>query len=225
MIFRFDLSVPSTVLFLALTCIDVLITLGGMLWRQRIMHPANQKEQVVVARSPWLLIGAGVITGAATLICALTPDNNPGQAGFTAFNEAVLVAIVGGVVLVVGITYALRIWIGSDQGLTHYFLMIVQTNIPWASVDWVYVKRMTTQIRYYGFINGRKSVREMVVVEAGPKFKIEIPLDKPGISNRLRGSGPLIQMVERHATNALVGFQMEAFVMQRRMAATRVPVR
>ncbi len=225
MIFRFDLSVPSTVLFLALASIVLLITCGGVLWRQRIMEPAKRQGQVVVARSPWLLISAGVITFAATILCALTPDSNPGQVGYAVFTDTVVVAIVGGVVLLIGITYALRIWIANDQGLTHYLLMLVQTNIPWASVDWVYVKRATTQYRYYGFINGNKSVREMLVVEAGPKFTIEIPLDKKGIANRLRGSGPLIQMVERHATNALVGFQMEAFVMQRRMAAERVPVR
>jgi len=206
--YQFDLSAPTTIPFLTIAGLVVVLIILQLGWRCRLYLLERSEKAVVVGVFPrrdllLLLWALEMIVAGAALTAALTPsaDSWGSVAGW-------VVSISGGIF----VPSLLNLWgagvaIADTTGLRRAYLGITLTRLRWKEIDWVYRSarsRAATSIRQEGmyWVTRHYSKTFSVFGVAGPKKRVEVSSDMRGFQ---RGSLKLLKMLQHQAPHVVIG--------------------
>lgn len=197
------LSLQDTWLFplvALLALVFAVITLIGTSVAQRAHRAPGT---VLFRRSIWPLLVPTLIVVA----CGIVPL-------FVAVDTTLLalVLIFALIFYVSGIVVAPLFFVADQTGLTRQILFVKKT-LAWQEIDWIYGSQTTTSYKAYGLVKVGQTSEQKLVVEAGPKKRMQIPLRVPMM--RVRPDA-LLQAIQERANGALFGYDQRARVHQRR---------
>ncbi len=196
-----------TIGMLAAAIIALAVTLGLTFWSSSLRRAHAGPDVLTFARSPILFVIFGVGTAIALAAAGVFSANT----NVLAFGIAI--GFVGVILALMYLAPTFRFFVADAKGLTTQWFLLRKTLL-WPEIDWVYSSRKIITNRAYG-IPVSKSTREFLLVTAGPRQSIAVPLKDTYF--RLPGAPrTFTRTIEQRASNALVGFDKVALVQQRR---------
>jgi hypothetical protein len=188
------------------------LVLGGLAlgWAAALQSRYTMPGTVIFRRPRWLLVVstlALVICGALPLFVLITRDS---------IAAILLPALFALLFYASGLVNVVLFFVADQSGLTRHILFLKKT-LPWHTIDWVYGAQTTTNHKAYGLVTVAKTTEQKLIVEAGPKARLSIPLRDPFIRTR---PGPLIEAIQERASGALLGYDQWQEVKKRRVAGT-----
>jgi hypothetical protein len=191
----------------------LVLTFGPLLWSIASRRAYQGPQILIFARKPTFYTICGVVAAGGAALVGLTDDTNSQAWG-------IIAASVG---LIVGLMYfsaSFRFYVVDEQALTTRLLW-ARRALPWQEVDWAYPSSRTTRYRVNGIVPAGSSTREWLVVVAGPKRVISVPIRDTYL--RLRGAPETFtRAITQRATIALFGYDQLPLVRQRRAALAPV---
>lgn len=199
--------VLDPIVAIALAVAVLVVAFGLLGWSAAARRAAAGPEMVIFARSPWqLLVGAIIV---AVCLASLGFVDTQRDSGLLV--AAILVGLFALVFAGQFLAPALVFWVADHTGLTRQVLTF-KTTLPWHTIDWVYPAQQTTTYRTYGIKTGQSSVQSLII-EAGPKARLKLTLRAWLVGGDSR---PLVEAIQRRATDALFGYDKFQAVRQRR---------
>jgi hypothetical protein len=191
--------------WVALALAVALVTAGLLGWNVSARRAYAASKAVIFARSPWPLVLPAVVLVACTLVAAFIaiPPDDVALVFLPAFFAAIF--------YVAGVVGSLTLYVADSTGLT-WQLLSIRLTMAWQTIDWIYSEQRAAIYNLYGIRLG-PAQEQALVVEAGPRRRIRIPLQVPVIGAR---PDALVDSIRRHATAAVVGFDQRRIVEQRR---------
>jgi hypothetical protein len=184
------------------------LVMGGLAlgWASALQSRCNTPGTIIFLRPRWLLIASTFVL----MICSALPLFVP----ITSDNIAVVLlpALFALLFYASGLVNVLLFFVADQSGLTRHILFLKKT-LPWHAIDWVYGAQTTTSHKAYGLVAVAKTTEQKLIVEAGPRQRLSIPLRDPFIRTK---PGPLIEAIQERASNALWGYDQWNEVRKRR---------
>ncbi len=208
-------SLADTWFFPALGLAALVLAALALGWSAALQSRYTMPGTVIFRRPRWLLIVSAlvlVICGALPLFVLITSDS---------IAAVLLPAIFALIFYASGLVNVVLFFVADQSGLTRHILFLKKT-LPWHTIDWVYGAQTTTSHKAYGLVTVAKTTEQKLIVEAGPKQRLSIPLRDPLIRTQ---PGPLIEAIQERASNALLGYDQWNEVRKRRLADGMPPPR
>lgn len=215
----FDPSAGGTLPFLAIAVLVPAVTLILIVWRTSEIRALRETGAIVANRRVYSIIVTMLITTPGALAVALIPDYHVSHEANNAWTVGFLAFLFGGIFWVLLTLTNLEYWAATPDMLVNRNLWRFK-RLSWSEIDWVYPMQTTTQIRYYGVIPAGRYTTMSIICEAGPHQKITIPTS--GRNAVTINGKELIASIQERATAALFGYNQNAVVAQKRMAAGKL---
>lgn len=180
-----------------------LLTEMLLIWREVAVRSVREPA-IAYARPPWLQSGLALLALAATALAQASNADAP---------ERFALPFLGLLAWAAYIPATVSIWIADAEGLRRRRLMFSKM-LPWSAIDWVYPSRQ--RARAGVTVQPITAwVGQTLLVEAGPRRRIVVPLGEPVVDGQARA---LLAAIVERATGAELGLDRLPQVHERRTA-------